>query len=231
MSVLAVLFGLTSIPCYADEVSPEELERWFNDDSMDPPRYTAENDASDVNEGELVFLPTAPEKKALHHHHNSLTIFPQSLVDGWVLLTQCHANIDKVSAAQIVFDKNRIKNIEIVSYKNIDKVWVEGPSVQMENIHADAEICVKADTRSFIKQANGEYQLKNGPFMRRFLDGYYPLRVTFELNYAGTNLQLVDYSPTQQSGYTVNTHTSSLNIDTIFEGKLITEFNFKEKSL
>ena len=118
--LMLLVWLVPSLVIGGDEISEEELERWFNSDNFDPPRYTRE-----VNEGALVFL-AAPNKKAeLHHHHNNMTIFPRSLQDGWVMMEQCHSNIDRVAAAQIVFDKDRVRDIRVTRYHNMEKAWVE----------------------------------------------------------------------------------------------------------
>lgn len=75
MKVIRPLFTLLVclVPVMAigtSEYTEEELERWFNSDEFAPPRSTR-----DVNEGQLVFI-TSPSNEALHHHHNSMTIFP-----------------------------------------------------------------------------------------------------------------------------------------------------------
>lgn len=226
LSYLTVLLLGISSYSYANEISPEELERWFNSDSMEPPRY------SDVNDGHLVFLNERPDTgKALHHHHNDVTILPDSLRDGWILIKQCHTNIDKVPAAQVVFKKERVRDIQIVYSRNIERTWVEGASVQMENIGKDARLCIQARTHSLIQKPDGSYSLRNGPFMRRFLDGYFPLHVSLDLNYAQTNLELTDYAPPSQAGFKVQTGKGKVHVETIFEGRLQTEFHFKNKSL
>lgn len=237
VSSMFVFIGSLTTVTFSNEISPEELERWFNSDTLDPPRYddskernASEVNAREVNEGELVFLNETPEK-ALHHHHNAVTISPASLNDGWILIKQCHSNIDKVAAAQIVFAKNRVRNIKIVSYNNIEKAWVEGATVQFENVKSNATICIQADTHSLQHLENGTYSLRNGPFMRRFLDGYFPLHVSLDLNYAQTDLELTSFTPMSQKGFEVRQSKGTVSIDTIFEGRLHTEFHFKTKKL
>jgi len=232
LSFMFVFIASLTTVTFSNEISPEELERWFNSDTLDPPRYTdtKEGNAKEVNEGELVFL-TETQDKALHHHHNSVTISPTSLNDGWITIKQCHSNIDKVTAAQIIFGKNRVRNIKIVSYNNIEKAWVEGTTVQFENVKSNAILCIQADTHSLQHLENGTYSLRNGPFMRRFLDGYYPLHVSFDLDYAQTNLELTNFTPMSQKGFEVKQSLGTVTIDTIFEGRLHTEFHFKTKKL
>ncbi len=232
ISFMFIITGSIATVGIANEISPEELERWFNSDTTDPPRYdvTSQVDASQVNEGELVFLSKAPDK-APHYQHNEVTISPASLRDGWILVEQCHSNIDKVAAAQIVFAKNRVRNIKIISYKNIERAWVEGASVQFENVKSNATLCIQANTHSLKHLENGTYSLRNGPFMRRFLDGYFPMHVSFGLHYAQTNLELTSFTPARQKGFEVKLAEGQIKIDTLFEGRLFTEFHFKPKSL
>ena len=208
----------------SDEITAEELERWFNSDSMEPPRY------KEVNEGQLVFLANNHDA-SLHHHHNSLTIYPDSLKDGWIRLEQCHRNIDKVPAAQILFKEGRVKNIRITRQENIGKAWVEETSVQMEDIKAEAVLCIQANSHSLIHNADGSFSLRNGPFMRRFLDGYYPIRVSLDVNFSQTNLVLTNFTPKIQSGFQLVQNHGSLHVDTVFEGKLQTEFQFRLQEL
>lgn len=222
--IIFVLFALQGSLLYADEISPEELERWFNSDTLEPPRY------KEVNDGHLVFLTASP-KKNLHHHHNTLVISSSSLDNGWIQIKQCHTNIDKVAEAQIVFKQHRIRDIKITKAVNIDKVWVEGASVQIQGVKANARLCVEAYSNSLVHLKDGSYSIRNGPFMRRFLDGYFPLRVTMELDFSDTGLELVTYQPPTQEGFSVVEEHGKLKFDTIFEGQLLTEFQFRKHSL
>lgn len=224
VNVSALLFGLCAAIVNASEVSNEELERWFNSDSLEPPRY------QEVNEGQLTFLAKAP-KANLHHHRNSITIKPQSLLDGWIQVQQCHSNLDQVPAAEVLFNKDTIRHITIVSYQHIDKAWVEGSTVQMQNIRANAVLCLQAESRALHANKDGSFSLRNGPFMRRFLDGYFPLQLSMELDYAGTGLTLASMSPSPQTGFRVTQANDHIHIEALFEGKLHTEFRFTRKPL
>lgn len=207
------------------EYTEEELERWFNSDEFALPVSTRE-----VNEGRLVFI-TSPKNEALHHHHNNMTIFPRSLHDGWVMMEQCHTNLDKVAAAQIVFAKDRVRDIRLVTFRNMGKAWVEGATVQMTDIKANAHLCMMAWTRALFINDDGSYSLRNGPFMRRFLDGYFPLRVSMVIDYAGTGLKPTVVSPARQKGFSIWRKKDSIGFDAVFEGKLRTEFSFEVETL
>ncbi len=184
-----------------------------------------EQRAREVNEGELRLLDKPPEAEA-HHHQNRLMITERSLSDGWVTMYQCHSNLDKVAASQIVYNKDRIRNIKVLSSQNIGSAWVEGHTVQMKDITAESKICISADKRA-LSYEKGKYYLKLGPFMRRFLDGYYPMHVEIEVSYP-VFLKLISASPVDALRHT-NGRKSYADIDLWVVGKLDIELVFSSK--
>ena len=205
----------------AQEITAEQLEKWFASDDIEPPVFQN----IDVNEGELVFLQTKPLDD-IHHHQNKIIIEPESLQNGWVKFQQCHNNLDKVARAQILFKKKKVKQLKIVSYKNIEQAWVENNTIQLKDIHKNAELCVTAESQALIANKDGSYSLRNGPFMRRFLDGYYPLHVTMNVSFKGTGLYLKSTSPLPQHGFDVLQKTEHVSYEAWFEGRLKTELRF-----
>lgn len=200
----------------AAELSQKEIDDWFNEPTQS---------AAKVNEGDLVFLSQKPGK-AVHHHHNTLTLNRESLLHGWAALEQCHENIDQVPRAQILFNLSKIKDLRITSYSNIEAAWVEGPSVQLKNVTAGARLCVAAQSRALTKTGANTYTLKNGPFMRKFLDGYYPMHVSMRVKLASNDLALEKITPQEQPGFAVKKTPGEVNIDAWFEGRLQTEMQF-----
>jgi len=184
-----------------------------------------EQRAREVNEGELQLLDKPPEAAA-HHHQNRLMITEQSLSDGWVTMYQCHSNLDKVPASQIVYNKDRIRKIKVLSSQNIGSARVEGHTVQMKDIAAESKICISADKKA-LSYENGRYYLRLGPFMRRFLDGYYPMHVQLEVCYP-VFLQLLSASPVDALRHTSGS-TSYADIDIWVVGKLDIELVFSSK--
>ncbi|MGB5464665.1 MAG: hypothetical protein WBM84_01150, partial [Sedimenticolaceae bacterium] len=77
-----------------------------------------------VNEGDLDFIADQPQD-VVHHHRSRILISDTSLLDGWVQLEQCHFNLDRVAAAQIVFNPQRSRGLEVVSFRNIDHAFAE----------------------------------------------------------------------------------------------------------
>lgn len=178
--------------------------------------------ADEVNEGELEFLAEPPAKH-VHHHHNVMTLGPNSIEDGWVRLDQCHRNIDKVSRAQIIFRPGRIRNLRITESANIGRAWVEDASVQLSDIGEGSRLCLAAESFALSANGDGSYYIDNGPFMRRFLDGYYPMRVSQKIVLADSGLTFFGIRPAVQPGFIVRVTDESIDFDAWFEGRLLTE--------
>jgi hypothetical protein len=178
-----------------------------------------------VSDGELRFLPPV-KADGKHAHLNRIRITEQSLEGGWVALEQCHENIDAVPAAQILFGAGGIRNLSIESSRNIGRAWVEGHSVQLEDVGPDAVLCLRGESQALRDLGDGFYRLRNGPYMRRFLDGYYPMRVTLDIQYPAELIEIVGQSPSTQPGFSVKNGGSDLMVDTTFEGRLVTCFDF-----
>jgi hypothetical protein len=216
-----ILFCVFVTPVTATEhLTAEELQGWFNDDlSNDEERALA------VNEGELAFLSKQPEK-AVHYSRNILTITRDSLNVGWISLKQCHANLDAVAASQIVYRYKRMRNLMVDSFEGIRRVWVEGNAVQLEDIQQGARLCIRADVRILYLASDGGAVLKNGPFHRKYFDGYYPMHVTLEIQYPDDLLRYESIRPKAQPGFSVTQTNNTLHVDAWFEGELRTEVRF-----
>lgn len=175
--------------------------------------------ASAVNEGQLHFLAAQPDKP-VHHHQNRIVIDAASLDTGWVSLTQCHDNLDAVPRAQITFREGFVRDLRVDSSHGVAEAWVDGPSIQLRGIEPGSRLCLSAQTRALRDSGGGYFTLNNGPYMRKFLDGYYPMRVTLEIDYPAEALRLIDISPGQQAGLDVTERAGGLRLDALFEGEL-----------
>ena len=201
--------------CIATAVAGETAEQTFPETV----------DTSRVNEGALSFL-AAPPAGPVHTHDNRIKLSAQSLRDGWADLYQCHQHLDPVAATQIVFHRERIRNLKIESHSSIERAWVKGPSVQLENVKRGAEICLSAQTRVIEQQPGGGFIVRNGPFMRSFLDGYYPMHVKLGIRMLPGDWKLVSSEPPHQPGFEVVYNGRSLFVRAWFEGRLTTRFGF-----
>ena len=181
-----------------------------------------------VNEGRLRFLEHPPQQP-VHHHSNRIRITRSSLADGWVALEQCHNHLDAVPASQILYHPERIRAIRILSSEGIGVSRVQDHSVQLQDVGDGARLCLQAESRALRQLPEGALLLQNGPYMRRFLDGYYPMRVSLEIRYPADLLRLERREPETQPGFRLRERPGLIEADTWFEGRLFTRFTFCRK--
>ena len=190
------------------------------------PEFPEDFDASAINEGELEFL-ASPPGEPVHTHHNRIMLTATSLADGWAALYQCHTHLDPVPAAQIVFHAERIRRLRVDKSTGIGRAGVDGASVQLEAVSPAAELCLSAESRVVVPQPGGGFLVRNGPFMRSFLDGYYPMHVLLEISLPPGRWTLVRSEPEPQPGFTVSYRHGKVSVDAWFSGQLRTVFYFK----
>jgi hypothetical protein len=209
------------VPVWAEaELSPEALENWFESDNQAHPYI------DHISEGELHFLPEPPDKR-VPAMVNEITILVTSVETGWVDIHQCHEDIDPVTAVEVVYRYRKMRNLKINSTENIKKARVEGLSVQLEEVGHEASLCVSLQARILYKDGERRFALRNGPFERRFLDGYYPLHVQLNVHYPIDKLHFTGSKPVAAPGFTVRQTDASVFVDAWFEGKLMTELLFE----
>jgi hypothetical protein len=211
----ALLTLLIAPAALAGEVPDDQ---WFDND--------LESRIARVNGGDLVFL-TEPPREPVHHHHSRIVLDPDSLDNGWVTMVQCHTHLDAVPRTQVVYHQTRARDLSILSFENIGQAWVEGHTVQLANVDHGASICIQARTRTLEFNEDGSFSLRGGPFMRRFLDGYYPMRVSMNIEIPRGYLRFVDSRPQRQAGFDVHETGEGVHVDAWFEGKLYTEVRFE----
>jgi hypothetical protein len=214
MLALLPFVGLTLVATAAESPPQDESEALFNAPS-----------AASVNEGELVFLDRLPAKP-VHHHQNQVRIDATSLLDGWVRLSQCHVDLDAVPRSQVMFSRDRTRDLRVTASGGIGAAWVEGNTVQLQDTHRGAYLCIEARSRALTPHADGSFVLRNGPYLRRFLDGYYPMHVSLRVS-LDTPLELVETRPAAQPGFDVKANADEVFIDARFEGRLVTELRFR----
>jgi len=200
------------------EQADQDLPGWVDAEESERQRIAA------VNEGELEFLDEPPPGP-VHHHRSRIVITRQSLADGWVLMEQCHERLDRVAEAQIVFNPGRTRALEVLSFHNMDTAFVESNTIQLRGIREGSKVCARLETRALHSLGVQIFELQNGPFMRRFLDGYYPLQLSIQIEYP-PHLELVDYAPENQPGCAVTSASGHVGVEALFEGELRTRFRF-----
>ena len=197
------------------EQTPDE--DWFDDDS--------DLSIEDVNEGELEFIAPITDKSILHSG-SVLSITEKSLETGWVGLDQCYRNLDPVGKMDVVYRYKNIKQLKITSSGNIGEARVDGQTLQLEDVSSSAYICVQAEVQILEKTGQGSFVLSNGPYYRRFLDGYYPYHVTVSISYPAEKLKYTRISPAPQPLFEVIQQPGRLLVDTWFEGVLLIDIKF-----
>ena len=185
-----------------------------------------EDRIAEVNEGELTFIADKPDKP-VHQHFNQITITEEGLKNGWVKLNQCHENLDPISAIDIRFNPDKVHNLVITSTRNIDDVKVNGHIVELKGVKPNAKLCLEADSLALHRLNDSQLQLRNGPFMRQFLDGFYPLHVTVDVIYPST-IRLTTFAPDPTPTGQVKFSQNRITWSALFEGRLFTSFTFQQ---
>ena len=214
---VALLLLLLSLPAAGQERDAAE-------DELDRIERQLEQ-ARQVNEGAFRLVP--PPDRPVHEHHNVVHLAPSSLATGMAVMEQCHINLDPVPSTQIVYNPGTLRSVRIVARSGIGRAWVAGHRVELRDVARGARICLVAETRIVEPRPDGSYVLRNGPFMRRFLDGYYPMRVTMRVDMPGHRLELLGTEPGPETGFRVEARDGTLVWDVWFEGELRTAVRFR----
>jgi hypothetical protein len=224
MFAMKILLGmfLAITVCTADERgSAQDLDdSWLED-------FSEQQAVLQVSEGELVFLTERSESETLHSI-NHITITESSLDTGWVQVDQCYRGLDAVPRTEIVYRYREMRNLHILDSTNIEQATAGTQSVELTNVKQNASLCIRTDARILQQTDAGHFSLRNGPFHRRFLDGYFPLHVRFTVHYPSALLAFESSMPQKQPGFMVQTQPGEVAIDTWFAGVLTIEIRFLE---
>jgi len=192
-----------------------EAERaWLEDDST--------LQAITVNGGQLNWL-TEAETLGQYGLENSLTVTPSSLSDGWVQFTQCHNNLDPIRKIVVQYNAKNTRALKLKSAEKIESVSIEEDSraAVLMGVEKQARVCISGESKSLEETADG-YLVKRGPYMRKFLDGYYPMALKETIKWPQTHLKLnttnMQTQPGQRYDYSVQANT--LIAEYWFEGRL-----------
>jgi hypothetical protein len=217
-----LICGVLCSPLYADTADPAAAEADAWPDTGTP-------DVSDVNEGELEFFSAEPAGGPFHHHQNRLTLTTNSLDSGWVAFEQCHDHLDPVPRTEITFREGRVRKLVITHTSGIARAWVDAYSVQLEDVSADARLCLSGELKLVTRLGDGRRILQSGPYMRRFLDGYYPMRVSLGVIHRNLPWRLELISPAPSPGLNIRRSDGELHVEALFAGRLLLEFELTEK--
>lgn len=219
LSILLVLF-VTPVLQAETPPSAQELEEWFMSDELTPP--------SQSSDSQLKFIP-APTDNAVLHSVNAIKIRPQSLTTGWVELVQCYQHLDAVPEMEVVYQYKNMRNLMIIKKQNIAQAYIQGQSVQLEDVARNARLCVQSEVKILHKNKNATYTLLNGPFHRQFMDSYFPFHLTLKISFPSALLKFIKSKPAAQTGFEVTLSDNTLLIESYFTGKLYTKVTFKSR--
>jgi hypothetical protein len=213
------LFAAALVLMCQTAAASDDPEAWLEPDDDTSTRL--------VNEGDLEFLRDVQDRRVLQTR-NWLTVTPGSLQHGWVDLHQCQGNLDPIDVVEVVYRYHGMRNLRVISTRGIKRARVEQNSVQMEQVQEGGEVCIEAEVQVLNSGGEGGYTLQSGPFHRRFLDGYYPVRLDYRIHWPADRLQLESVHPEMQEGFSVRVQPGELIIDTLFEGKLTIAVRFSD---
>lgn len=197
-------------------------------EDLDPFALAEKIDA--VSDGELRFLEPAATR-GVHRHLTRIRITADSLADGWVELDQCHEQLDAVPRAAVVFHAVTTRGLAVRTAAGIGKAEVVGNSVELSDIEPGASLCISAQSRALHAVDDELFRLRNGPFMRKFLDGYYPMEIGLEVAYPPELLVVTQVSPAGGPGVSVEATAGQVSMRVGFEGRLFTCVDFSRAGL
>lgn len=212
---------LLSLPLTAQAEFSQQALDWLNDDSEQP-------DARQVNEGQLTFLAPISDRRVLHST-SELFISPASLDNGWVELRQCYRQLDPVGRTAVVYSYRQLRNLAVTHTEHIGSAHVDQQTVNLEDVGEEAELCIRAEVANLKSLGGGRYRISTGPYHRKFLDGYYPFRISLQIHYPPQLLRVKRISPQAQPGFEPRIQDNRLDIDTWFEGRLLIDIDLQTR--
>jgi hypothetical protein len=204
----------------AQGLTPEQ-KAWLEDDSY----FEMMQKIREVNEGDLQFVASFDARTA-YHMKNEVMLNAQSLETGWGDMLQCHYNLDAVSVLEIVYGADTTKSLALVSQSNIERAQVSQGLVRLEGLKPGAQVCISGRTHALQKQGQ-QWVFSRGPFMRKFLDGYYPLQIDLKVSWPENQLRLTETTPESSIGYRRIDRPGEVQVRYQFEGRLQSRFVFE----
>jgi len=102
--------------------------------------------------------------------------------------------------------------------------------VVARNIQSGSIICLRVESQIFhpviSEGGRQQFEMVNGPFMRRFLDGYYPLTLLLDVSFPHDQIRLDDVYPVTQPGWKIRYDAGRIFMKGRFEGRLSTRLRF-----
>ncbi len=206
----------------------KQLEEWYRSDFDGPPEKYFRAKARRINEGRLRLLPldTAPRYM---HARNIVTITPASIDTGWVRLRRCLTRLDAFPHVEIIWRYRYLRRLRLIETHGIGEATLRGRTIVLRRVGKHASLCAEAEVRVFFLDDDGSFVLANGPFFRRFLDGYFPLSLSLEVRYPAARLRLDSFNHRPGKRLRMTHSRGRVRIDAVFEGRMITILRFSRR--
>jgi hypothetical protein len=128
----------------------------------------------------------------------------------------------------VVYRFRQMRGLHVTEARHIGRAWVEGQSVQLKDVGKEARLCVELEAQILYHQEDGRYLLRYGPFQRKFLDSYFPLHISLDVDYSEAPLKLEKITPAPTQGFAHREGKNRLSLEGWFRGKLTIELLFRE---
>lgn len=172
-------------------------------------------------EGELRFLAERPDPGA-YHYQSRVNITSDSLTTGVAILNTCHRALDPNGRIVIQFNPERVQDIRITEFKGMGDAQVQGNKVELRDVQRGATICIDLRSRVLDEVSPGQWRLRAGPLMRRYLDGYLPMHAQLQVQWPDGLLQVTSQEPVNQAGALLHTRSNGATWELTFAGRLST---------
>jgi hypothetical protein len=177
---------------------------------------------SDVaREGELRWLAERPDPGA-YHYESLVRITPESLITGVVQLHTCHRALDPNGRIVIQFNPERVQHIHIQAFEGMADAQVQGHRVELRDVQRGASVCIDLRSRVLDAQGPGQWRLRAGPLMRRYLDGYLPMQAQLQVQWPDGLLRVITQEPANQAGAQLQARSNGASWQLTFAGRLST---------
>jgi len=94
-----------------------------------------------VGEGQIRYLKNRPDPSA-YTYESKVTISKASLESGVVEIQTCHKQLDPIRKVVILFNKDRIKDIQVRSLDGIAMAEVRNNQVILSEVQKGGSICI-----------------------------------------------------------------------------------------
>lgn len=178
-------------------------------------------------EGQLRFLDQRPDPQA-YRYEAQADIDANSLQSGMVRLRTCHYQLDPNHRVVVLFNRERVRHIEIAESSGIERAWVEGHRVELANVKRGAHLCVLLHSKALEPMGDGRWTLHAGPLMRRYLDGYLPMDAKLSVQWPAGLMTVEHTNPKPQPGVRLVQNAQGATLDMTFAGRMTATWGLKQ---